>query len=103
MVWASGRPKKAAEESSTGGGAPIGIVPANHDLYAVDMWVFPLAAGAVASVFALRLAGQFSARGRPYQLLWAIAMLMYAAASVAVVFGLVGGWTPTEYQVFWVL
>jgi hypothetical protein len=67
------------------------------------MWVFPLVAGAVASVFALRLAGQFSARGRPYQLLWAIAMLMYAAASVAVVFGLVGGWTPTEYQVFWVL
>jgi hypothetical protein len=81
----------------------IGIVPANHDLYAVDMWVFPLAAGVVASVFAVRLARQFATRGRPYQLFWAIAMLMYAAASVAVVFGLVGGWTPREYQVFWVL
>jgi hypothetical protein len=67
------------------------------------MWVFPLAAGAVASVFAIRLGRQFAGRGRPYQLLWAIAMLMYGAACLAVVFGVVGGWTLPEYQVFWVL
>jgi hypothetical protein len=67
------------------------------------MWVLPLAAGAVASVFAVQLARQFATRGRPYQLLWAIAMLMYGAACLAVVFGVVGGWTLPEYQVFWVL
>jgi hypothetical protein len=67
------------------------------------MWVFPLAAGAVASVFALRLGLQFAQRHRAYQLLWALAMLMYGAASLAVVFGVLGGWTLPEYQVFWVL
>ena len=67
------------------------------------MWVFPLAAGAVALLFALRLARQFAARRRPYQALWAIAMLMYGVASLAVVAGLVGGWTRLEFEVFWVL
>jgi hypothetical protein len=67
------------------------------------MWVFPLAAGAVASVFAVRLGRQFATRRRPFQLLWAMAMLMYGAACVAVVFGVAGGWTLPEYQVFWVL
>lgn len=67
------------------------------------MWVFPLAAGAVALVFALRLGRQFATRRRPYQLLWAMAMLMYGAASLAVVAGVAGGWTRPEYQVFWVL
>jgi hypothetical protein len=67
------------------------------------MWVFPLAAGAVASVFAVRLGRQFATGRRPYQLLWATAMLMYGAACLAVVFGVAGGWTSAEYQVFWVL
>jgi hypothetical protein len=67
------------------------------------MWVFPLAAGAVASVFAVRLGRQFATRRRPYQLLWAMAMLMYGAACLAVVFGVAGGWSLAEYQVFWVL
>jgi hypothetical protein len=78
-------------------------VPANHAHYAVDMWVFPLAAGAVALVFAARLVRQFAAKRRPAQLLWAVAMLMYAVASLAVVFGAIGGWTRLEFEVFWVL
>lgn len=67
------------------------------------MWVFPLVAAVVALVFAALLARQFAARRRSYQLLWAIALLMYAAASVAVVFGALNGWTRFEFQVYWVL
>jgi hypothetical protein len=67
------------------------------------MWVFPLAAGAVALAFAVQLARQFADRRRPYQLMWALALLMYAAASVAVVLGMVGGWSRLGFEVFWVL
>jgi hypothetical protein len=67
------------------------------------MWVFPLAAAAVALLFALRLARQFATRRRPYQALWAIAMLMYGLASLAVVAGVAGGWSRLEFEVFWVL
>ncbi len=67
------------------------------------MWVFPLAAAAVAAVFAVRLGLRFAAGGHHYQLLWALAMLMYGAASLAVVFGVLAGWTLPAYQVFWVL
>ncbi len=63
------------------------------------MWVFPLAAGAVALAFAVQLA----ARRRPYQLMWAVALLMYGAASVAVVLGTAGGWSRIEFEAFWVL
>ncbi len=67
------------------------------------MWVFPLAAAVVALLFAARLGLRFVAGRHPHQLLWALAMLMYGAASLAVVFGVFGGWTRAEYQVFWVL
>ena len=67
------------------------------------MWVFPLAAGAVALAFAVQLARQFAARRRPYQLMWAVALLMYGAASVAVVLGTAGGWSRIEFEAFWVL
>lgn len=67
------------------------------------MWVFPLAAGAVALLFTAQLGRQFASRHRPAQLFWAVSMLMYALASLAVVFGAIGGWTRLEFQVFWVL
>jgi hypothetical protein len=67
------------------------------------MWVFPLAAGAVALLFAVQLGRQFVARRRAAQLFWALAMLMYGLASFAVVFGAIGGWTRLEFEVFWVL
>jgi len=67
------------------------------------MWVFPLAAGAVALLFTAQLGRQFASRHRPAQLFWAVAMLMYALASLAVVLGAIGGWTRLEFEVFWVL
>jgi hypothetical protein len=65
------------------------------------MWVFPLAASIVSLVFAGLLGRQFVARRRPYQLLWAIALLMYAAASFALFLGVLDGWSEAEYQAYW--
>jgi hypothetical protein len=65
------------------------------------MWIVPLAAAAVALVFALLLARQFLARRRSYQALWAMALAMFSAASFAVYLGVLGGWSIGEYRVFW--
>jgi hypothetical protein len=71
--------------------------------YAEEMWVFPLVAAAVAAVFAGLVAARYRTRRRPYQLAWAIALAMYAVASIAVVLGVAGGWTSAEFQVYWAL
>jgi hypothetical protein len=67
------------------------------------MWVFPLVAAAVAAAFSGLVAKQYLARRRPYQLAWVLALAMYATASLAVVFGMTGGWTPREFQLYWAL
>jgi uncharacterized membrane protein (UPF0136 family) len=66
------------------------------------MWVFPLVAAAVAFVFAVLLARQYVERRRSPHLLWAIALLMYAAASLAVAIGALNGWSRLAFQVYWV-
>jgi MFS family permease len=65
------------------------------------MAVFPLIAALVALVFAALLLRQFLSRRRPYQLAWALALLMYAAASAALFLGVLSGWTATEYRIYW--
>jgi hypothetical protein len=65
------------------------------------MWVFPLVAAAVAFVFAALLVKQYAQRRRSYQLLWAIALLMYAAASLAVTIGALNGWSRLAFQMYW--
>jgi hypothetical protein len=65
------------------------------------MWVFPLAASAVALAFAVLLGKQWLARRRAYQAWWAVALLMYAAASFAVFLGMLNGWTFSEFRVYW--
>ena len=65
------------------------------------MAVFPLIAALVALVFSALLVRQYVSRRRPYQLAWALALLMYAAASGALFLGVLSGWTPTEYRVYW--
>jgi hypothetical protein len=66
------------------------------------MWVLPLVAAAVASAFAVLLARRYIQRRRSFQLLWAIALLMYAAASLAVAIGALNGWSRLAFQVYWV-
>jgi hypothetical protein len=65
------------------------------------MWLVPLVATAVAGVFAVMLARQFVARRGQAQLLWAIAMGMFAVASAAVTVGVASGWTSTLYTIYW--
>jgi hypothetical protein len=67
------------------------------------MWLFPLVAAAVAFVFAALLVRQYAERRRPYQLLWAISLAMYGAASVAAVVGVLHGWSSFDYRVYWSL
>ena len=64
------------------------------------MWVFPLLATIVSVAFAVLLL-----RGalRPAQAMWAIALLMYAAASFAMFLGALTNWTPLEFRLYWVL
>ncbi len=65
------------------------------------MWAFPLAAAVISLAFAVLLARQFAARRRPHQAVWAIALLMYAAASAALFLGVLDGWSTGEYRVYW--
>lgn len=67
------------------------------------MWVFPAIAAGIALVFAGLLVRQFSQRRRSYQALWAISLVMYAVASIAVAVGSQGHWTKGTYAVFWTL
>jgi len=67
------------------------------------VWVFPLSAALVATAFAIALGRRFVARRHSYEAFWAVALLMYAGASLAVVFGTASGWTSGEFRVYWVL
>ena len=67
------------------------------------MWIFPAIAAGIALVFAGLLVRQFTQRRRSYQMLWAISLVMYAAASIAVAVGSQGHWTKGAYTVFWTL
>jgi hypothetical protein len=67
------------------------------------MWVFPFVASAVALGFAVMLGRQFAARRRPYQLAWAVAMLLYAGGSFALFLGALHGWTQGGYKAYWLL
>src|SRR5437763_3239065 len=67
------------------------------------MWVFPLLAAVVSLAFAAALSRDAVRPGRPAQATWAIALVMYAAASVAMFVGSLGNWTPGELRLYWVL
>ncbi|MEX0991136.1 MAG: hypothetical protein WD004_02550 [Actinomycetota bacterium] len=63
--------------------------------------IFPLAAAIVAGVFCAALVRRFVARRQTYQLLWAIAMGMYALASVALFAGVSFGWSVELFAAYW--
>jgi hypothetical protein len=67
------------------------------------VWVFPLLAALVATAFAATLAARFARRRQASDGLWAIALGMYATASVAMFLGSLSSWTPAEFRVYWVL
>ena len=63
--------------------------------------VFPLAAAATAAVFGWMLLRRSLARLRPHEGVWALALFMYAAASLAMFFGVVRGWGSSDFRVYW--
>ena len=65
------------------------------------MWILPLAAAVVASLFAAMLLRRASDRRRPYRILWGIAMIMYAVASASVALGAANGWGRGTFFVYW--
>ena len=67
------------------------------------MWVFPLAAALVAVLFSAALVRRYAARRQSYEVIWALALLMYAGASLAVAFGVANGWTSGEFRIYWAL
>jgi hypothetical protein len=65
------------------------------------MWVLPLVAAAVAFVFAALLGRRFAARRQGYQLVWAIALVMYGLASLAVAAAALNGWSERGFEIYW--
>ena len=67
------------------------------------MWIFPVLAAVVSAAFAVLLVRQLAQRRRPYQAVWALALVMFAVASAIVAVGVAGGWTVAEFKAYWLL
>src|SRR5262245_25468656 len=63
--------------------------------------LFPLAAAAIAFVFAVRLGDLARRKRRPQDVAWLVAMLMFAVASFAMFLGVLLGWTAAEFRIYW--
>lgn len=63
--------------------------------------LFPLAATVIAGIFGAMLLARSRRKRRPHELVWALALFMFAAASGAAFLGVAAGWTVTIYRVFW--
>ena len=66
------------------------------------MWVFPLAAAAVAFAFAVSLGRRWLGSRRIFLAMWCIALAMYGAASLAVAAGVLFGWNEQLFELFWI-
>lgn len=66
-------------------------------------WLVPLLAGVVSALFAAMVWGQFSARGRPFQLAWALGLTAYAAASLVEAYVSQAPWTVALYRAYFPL
>jgi hypothetical protein len=62
---------------------------------------YALAATLISAAFAATLWVQYRARPRPYLLVWAIALALYAIAALTEVIGAAGGWTAFLYRTYY--
>ncbi|TMK85583.1 MAG: hypothetical protein E6G40_08815 [Actinobacteria bacterium] len=62
---------------------------------------FPLLAAVIALAFALRLSVRLADRWRWHEAVWAVALLMFAAASAAMFVGVLRGWHPADFRIYW--
>ncbi len=65
------------------------------------MVFYALAATLISAAFAGTLWMQYRARPRPYLLVWAVALALYAIAALTEVIGAAGGWTPFLYRTYY--
>jgi len=63
--------------------------------------VWPLLAAAIALAFAVRLLARLAGKWRPHEAVWVVALLMFGAASAAMFFGVLQGWSAAEFRIYW--
>jgi len=64
-------------------------------------WLLPGVAAAASAAFAVAVLRQYAARRRPYQLAWGIALSMFTVASLALMAGVVAGWSPVSFKLYY--
>jgi hypothetical protein len=64
-------------------------------------WLLPGVAAAASAAFAVAVLRQYAARRRPYQLAWGIALSMFTVASLALTAGVVAGWSPVSFKLYY--
>ena len=62
------------------------------------MFVIPLISAVVGAAFAVVVARQYSARRKPYQAVWALALAMFGVAAAFEAAGQLAGWTDSTYK-----
>ena len=67
------------------------------------MIFYPLAATLISAAFAVTLGLQYRAKSRPYLLVWAVALGLYAIAALTEVVGAAGGWNAALYRIYYYL
>lgn len=65
------------------------------------MIAFPLAASLISAAFGVHLLVRLGRRGRLFEGLWGVAMLMFAVASGALALGILDEWSSTEFRTYW--
>ena len=65
------------------------------------MIALPIAAALIAAVFGIHLLLRASRRRAWFEAIWGVAMLMFAIASGALVFGVADGWSTAEFRAYW--
>jgi hypothetical protein len=64
-------------------------------------WVLPAVATAAAAAFSVAVLRQYLRRRRPYQLAWSVALAMFALASLCLAVGVVAGWSPLDFKLYY--
>jgi len=64
--------------------------------------IYPLAVAAISAVFLAAVLRQYRQRGKPYQLIWTVALAMSTAASLAYVFALPPTASAVAFRVYYV-
>lgn len=67
----------------------------------IALSIAPVIAAALCAVFTVLLLRQWSARRRPYQLVWAIGVFFYGVAAAADAVGHLAGWTAPVYRTWY--